>query len=70
MGVLTILQDQETPLHIASRKGYTEIVSQLIEAGGDPNAASEVMSSIKYLIMHTLYVHVLAHFSSFYLIAM
>ena len=65
---MTILQDRETPLLKASRKGHTEIVSQLIKAGGDPNAANKVICRIK-LLTTNIYGHMHVHLSSFCLIA-
>ena len=45
---MAILQNRETPLLKASRKGYTKVVSQLIEAGGDPNGASKVIVELNF----------------------
>ena len=42
-----LLQDHNTPLHYAAGNGNTEIVSLLIEAGGDPNIANDVMSLVE-----------------------
>ena len=43
-------QTQETPLHQAAINGYTEVVSLLIQAGGNPNATDEVMSNVIFSI--------------------
>ena len=65
LGFVNILQNRRTPLHIAASRGYTKIVSQLIEAGGDPNNASKVMSNIYcmssnhfILLLYIIYIYI------------
>ena len=42
------MQDGETALHIASKRGYAEIVSQLLKAHAGPNIVDKV--GIEYLL--------------------
>ena len=38
--LLSTVQDGSRPLHVASTKGYTEVVDILLKSGADPNLAS------------------------------
>ena len=39
-----LLQDDQTPLHLAAWFGYTEIVTKLLESGADHGVKDEVWS--------------------------
>ena len=38
-------QDQETPLHLASQRGHTEVAALLVQGGADVNAREKVSDS-------------------------
>ena len=39
-----LLQDDQTPLHLAAQKGHTEIVTKLLESGADHGVKNKVWS--------------------------
>lgn len=44
-----VLQDQATPLWIASQMGHTSVVKELLSSGADVDAIREVKSQLSFI---------------------
>lgn len=44
-----VLQDQATPLWIASQMGHTSVVKELLSSGADVDAIREVKSQLLFI---------------------